>query len=129
MALSGSTRVSPGYRSILASVVDIEEASVLAALQEDESAVFLFDFAAALPSMSQDYFLRALEHIGLPPHVLHAVRALYDNSRCRPAFGGQLWGGSSERRGSDMDAHSRPYSLLPLWTRSCGSCSAICQAS
>ena len=88
----------PG-RSILANVVDIEEASVLAALQEDEYAVSLFDFAAAFPSVSQDYLLRALEHIGLPPHALHAIRAFYDNNRCRLAFGGQLWGGVPARGG------------------------------
>ena len=88
----------PG-RSILANVVDIEEAFVLAALQEDESAVFLFDFAAAFPPVSQDFFLRALERIGLPPHALHAIRALYDNNRCRPAFGGQLWGGFQQEVG------------------------------
>ena len=79
--------------------MDIEEASVLAALQEDEAAVFLFDFAAAFPSVSQDYLLRALEHIGLPAHALHAVRALYDNNRCRFASGGQLWGGFQQEAG------------------------------
>ena len=71
----------------------------MAALQEDEAAIFLFDFAAAFPSVSQDFLLRALSHIGLPAGALHAVRALYDNNRCRLAFGGQLWGGFLQEAG------------------------------
>ena len=81
----------PG-RSILANVVDIEEAALHAAMEQEEPATFLFDFSAAFPSISQDYLLVALRHIGLPPEALSAVRALYDNNRCRLAFAGALWG-------------------------------------
>ena len=82
----------PG-RSILANVVDVEEAALQSAMTHDMPATFLFDFSAAFPSVNQDCFLRALSHIGLPLPALHAVRALYDNNRCRPAFAGALWGG------------------------------------
>ena len=82
----------PG-RSILANVIDIEEAAAHQALGEDEAAIFLFDFSAAFPSVNQDFLVRALSHIGLPAVALNVVRALYDNNRCRLAFAGTLWGG------------------------------------
>ena len=82
----------PG-RSILANVVDVEEAALQSAMAHDMPATFLFDFSAAFPSVNQEYPLRALSHVGLPLPALHAVRALYDNNRCRLAFAGALWGG------------------------------------
>ena len=54
-------------RSIISNLLDIEMASVTTALQENDGATILLDFAAAFPSISQAYLLTTLESIGLPP--------------------------------------------------------------
>ena len=88
----------PG-RSILANVVDVEEAAAEFAMTEDDPAIFLFDFSAAFPSIHQTFLLAALEHIGLPPPALAVVRALYDCCRCVLCFGGERWPGFHQQVG------------------------------
>ena len=112
--------ISPQQRgflpgSILANVVDVEEAALQSALAHDMPATFLFDFSAAFPSVNQEYLLRALSHIGFPLPALHAVRALYDNNRCRLAFAGALWGDLRCPPGSDRDALYPRYSSQQCW--------------
>ena len=60
-------------RSILANVIDVEEAAAEYHNQDDDPATFLFDFAAAFPSVHQTFLVRALEHVGLPP-LCHCCR-------------------------------------------------------
>ena len=78
---------------MLANVLDLEERAVSDALQAEHSAVFLFDFSAAFPSVSQCYLYRTLTHVGVPSSALNVVKALYDRSRCMLSFSGELWGG------------------------------------
>ena len=61
--------------------------------------MFLFDFAAAFPSINQTFLLSALQHLGLPMHAVRVVAALYDNCRCDITFGGQRWLGFNLARG------------------------------
>ena len=62
-------------RSMLSNVAEIEHQAAFHALQEDKSAFILFDFAAAFPSIDQDFLFRTLEHVGLPTGILNLVRA------------------------------------------------------
>jgi hypothetical protein len=88
----------PG-RSILANVLDVEEAAAEYYLTDEDPAIFLFDFAAAFPSVHQTYLIRALQHIGLPPSAIAVVRALYDSCRCVVCFAGEKWPGFHQKVG------------------------------
>ena len=88
----------PG-RSILANVLDIEEAAAHYSVTEEDPAILLFDFAAAFPSVHQTFLLRALEHIGLPPGALSVIKALYDCCSCVLCFAGERWTGFRQKVG------------------------------
>ena len=53
----------------------------------------LFDFKAAFPSMSHDYMMAVLDHIGVPRHSLNFIKALYDDNRCVLSCKGRLFDG------------------------------------
>ena len=69
----------PG-RSMLANIVDIDFHSMTISLKHSRGAVILFDFAAAFPSLSQEYMWHLLAHIGLPREILLAIQRLYMNN-------------------------------------------------
>lgn len=46
----------------------------------DNTAAIFFDFAAAFPSLSRRYLFAALETIGIPFTVTHAIKELYRNN-------------------------------------------------
>ncbi|CAK0886943.1 unnamed protein product [Prorocentrum cordatum] len=56
----------------------------------DSAAVFL-DFAAAFPSISQEYIQACLRHMGVP--AVAAFLSLYNNSRCVVSVKGQIFDG------------------------------------
>jgi hypothetical protein len=70
-------------RSLLANVVDLEDEAMQTSLRESEGAIFLLDFAAAFPSVSQQFLRAALRHVGFPPAALRFVDALYYKNGCR----------------------------------------------
>ena len=80
-------------RSMLANVVEVEEQAMLTSLQEDDGALILFDFKAAFPSVSHDFILATLRHIGMPEHALRLVQCLYDNNYCDIALQGARFEG------------------------------------
>ena len=96
-------------------MLSVEEAALQSAMAHDMQATFLFDFSAAFPSVNQEYLLRGLSHIGLPLPALHAVRALYDNNRCRLAFAGALWRDLRCPPESDRDALYPRRSSQQFW--------------
>ena len=102
----------PG-RSILANVVDVEEAATEFAMTEDDPSIFLFDFSAAFPSIHQTFLLAALEHIGLPP--LAVVRALYDCCRGVLCFGGERWPGFHQQVGIRQGCPQSPLRTTLLF--------------
>ena len=67
-------------RSMLSNVVDIDYHAMRVSLKHPQGAIVLFDFAAAFPSLSQEYMWRVLTHIGVPPHVLRALQRFYINN-------------------------------------------------
>ena len=70
-------------RSMLANIIDVEEAAMRTSLTQNEGAIILFDFSAAFPSLSQEFLMRTLEFIGVPSAALNLVKALYHCSSCR----------------------------------------------
>ena len=53
----------PG-RSMLNNVVEIEHGAMVASLEHDSSALVLFDFSAAFPSVAHAFLLAVPRHIG-----------------------------------------------------------------
>ena len=70
-------------RSLLANVVELEDEAMQTSLRESEGAMLLLDFAAAFPSISQQFLRAALQHVGFPPEAFHLVDALYYKNSCR----------------------------------------------
>ena len=82
-------------RNMVQNVIDVERAGVIAGIQpNNRAATFLFDFKAAFPSLSRAFIFRTLETVGIPPHIVAAIQALYSNNdhvlkiqgQCYPAF-------------------------------------------
>ena len=82
----------PG-RSIISNLLDLDTAAMETALQYPDGACILFDFKAAVPSVSQRYLRTVLLHIGLPECALNLVGSLYDHSCCKLSFQGQMYDG------------------------------------
>jgi len=55
----------------------MDTATRIKSLTDPLGALLLFDFSAAFPSVSHDYLWEILDHIGVPPHFLHAIKSLY----------------------------------------------------
>ena len=47
-----------------------------------------FDFKAAFPSISHEFLLQSLDHLGLPEGAINVIRALYDQVKCSLRFKG-----------------------------------------
>ena len=60
-------------RSMLASMVDIGPECMMAMLRYPSSALFLFDFEAAFPSVPHLFLLAALPHLGVPTCMIQGV--------------------------------------------------------
>ena len=71
----------PG-RSLLSNVVELEHQAMLTSLDASEGALVLLDFAAAFPSVSQQYLKKALAHIGMPTSALNLLAAFYHKTEC-----------------------------------------------
>ena len=69
------------------------------ALEEEEGAVYLFDFAAAFPSISHKFLFRSLRRLGLPDLLLNYVGALYDNTSCLLTHAGTAFRGFQQTAG------------------------------
>ena len=53
-------------RSILKNLLDVDSAMVASSLKYSGSVAILLDFAAAFPSIAQEYVFAALREFGLP---------------------------------------------------------------
>ena len=80
-------------RSILKDLVEVETVMMLRSLNDDNSAAVFLDFAAAFPSISQEYIQTCLQHIGVPAPAVTAFLSLYNNSRCVVSVKGQIFDG------------------------------------
>ena len=75
-------------RSMLANVLDVEEAMLETALTYDDPAAIFLDFEAAFPSLNQRFIRRVLTARGWPPWLLRFVEVLYTNNFCVLSLGG-----------------------------------------
>jgi len=75
-------------RSMLANVLDVEEAMLEAGLVHDDPAAIFLDFEAAFPSLNQKFIQRVLAARGWPPWMLRFVEVLYTNNLCVLSLGG-----------------------------------------
>ena len=72
-----------GGRSMLANVIDIEEAMLRCAASEERGAAIFFDFAAAFPRVSHDFLIDYFTDSGLfPKEIIRFVVQLYMANRC-----------------------------------------------
>ena len=79
----------PG-RSLLANVVDVETEAMHQSMEQEAAALILFDFAAAFPSISQEYIFEALQHLGVPEAAQRLVKSLYYEHYGTPTLEGQV---------------------------------------
>ncbi len=69
-------------RSMLANVIDVEEAMLEAACVNELPFAIFLDFEAAFPSINQHFMQRVLESRGWPVWFQNFVKILYDNNFC-----------------------------------------------
>lgn len=67
-------------RSLLQNVVDVEGQAISNTYDCTSSAILLFDFAAAFPSVARFFIWIALKHIGIPTSVILAIKMLYNRN-------------------------------------------------
>ena len=67
-------------RSMLANIIEVDHEAMKISLKHSRGAVILFDFAAAFPSISQEYVWEVLEHVGVAGGPLQAIKRLYINN-------------------------------------------------
>ena len=65
---------------MIKNVVELEHAAMCASLDNDDSAIVLFDFTAAIPSISRDFLMAAAGAAGLPTAAMNVLRGLYHNT-------------------------------------------------
>ena len=80
-------------RSILRNLVDVENAMMLRSVQDLDSVAVFLDFAAAFPSVSQEFIMECLQHMVVPRSIVEAFRCIYDQNKCRIAIKGELHAG------------------------------------
>ena len=78
---------------MLSNVAAIEQAAAHTAVNNRNGAILLFDFAAAFPSISQEFLRTTLEYVGVPNDIRNVVDALYFDNDCEISLGGQKWEG------------------------------------
>lgn len=80
-------------RSMLANVVDVDFQAMRVSLKSNRGALILFDFKAAFPSVSHEFILESLRHLGMPRRALNLVRCLYHSNRCQLSLLGNRYPG------------------------------------
>ncbi len=80
-------------RSILKNVAEMDLGMVKAALGGENAAAIFLDFEAAFPSISQEFILASLRHMGLPESAVRSYAALYFQNRCNLRMQGDLFDG------------------------------------
>ena len=100
-----SPRISPSQRgfitgrSMIANLIDIDEAMATTLLEDDAASAFFFDFAAAFPSVEQEMMHKLFESLGWPDWLLRFIHILYQNNWCHIVLGGSRHAGFSLTRG------------------------------
>jgi len=80
-------------RSLLKNIIDVEDMMRIKALEGGFPAAVFFDFAAAFPSISQEYLLEVLQDLGLPMETINFITNLYRMNECQVSMGGDKFQG------------------------------------
>ena len=88
-----------GGRSMIANLLDVDCAMISGAFESDDAAALFFDFAAASPSVEQDFMMRVFEKLGWPRWLLNVVSVLYEFNICVIVMGGMRHDGFAITRG------------------------------
>ena len=80
-------------RHMINNLIEIDYDAMRISMRAEKGMLVLFDFKAAFPSVSHDFLMSSLEAIGLPPHAIHFINALYDNNKCNISYQGNLYDG------------------------------------
>ncbi len=78
---------------MLKNVIDVDYHAMTVSLTTDRGAMLLFDFKAAFPSIAHDFLFNSLHDIGLPPHAIALIKALYSRNACNIAYKGEIYEG------------------------------------
>ena len=71
--------------------IEVECAGIALSSSFRNAAMLFFDFAAAFPSIARLFMWLALKAIGIPTHIISALKALYSNNHHFITWGGQLF--------------------------------------
>ena len=74
-------------RSMLANILDAEEAMLLAAILFGDSVAVFFDFAAAFPSIEHALLFAYFPSLGWPQWLLRMISILYSGNTCDICMG------------------------------------------
>lgn len=86
-------------RSMMRNIIDLEHHAMLAAAAEEDSAIVLFDFVAAFPSISRLFLRSALVASGVPPLAMRVIDSLYLSTTGQLLLQGTLFGTIEMARG------------------------------
>ncbi len=86
-------------RSMLANLLDIDEAMIKAAAQGENGMAFFLDFAAAFPSIEHDFFKQFFVKLGWPLWLVNIINILYLDNFCQICIGGARYQGFAISRG------------------------------
>jgi hypothetical protein len=108
-------------RLITANIIDIDVHSLQVRLNHTSGAIVLFDFNAAFPSLNHEYLWSVLAHIKLAPHVIGAIRCLYEDNQHYMQIGGKLFNsfkvGSGVRQGCPLSPLLFVIAIGPFLTK------------
>eukprot|EP00959_Pyramimonas_sp_CCMP1952_P266711 5576253-Pyramimonas_sp.AAC.1 len=79
-------------RSMLSNVVDIEHAATMAALEDEDAAIVLFDFIAAFASVSRKYLLSMARASGFADTAMTVLSSFYHLTVGTLSLHGALYG-------------------------------------
>ncbi len=86
-------------RSMLANVLDIEEAMICTARESEQGWAFFYDMAAAFPSVEQEFFHGYFHKLGWPRWLLNIIHIFYLNNTCQICLAGARYIGFTLTRG------------------------------
>ena len=86
-------------RSMLANLLDVDEAMLNTAAHGERGMAFFFDFAAAFPSIEHDFFQQFFRRLGWPQWLVNIIGIFYQDNFCSICLAGARYVGFSISRG------------------------------
>jgi hypothetical protein len=86
-------------RSMIANLLDVDEAMLMRASQEEGACAYFFDFAAAFPSIEQVILREFFKSLGWPRWLHNFIQRLYQDNSCTISLGGARHDGFAISKG------------------------------